>query len=87
VTTDESILANMRGKAPDKENYEIPEIRISDEPYGLGMRKGDKALVEFVNKTLIEMEKTGEAKAIFEKWFGPNSSTPLTRNFKIQADK
>jgi polar amino acid transport system substrate-binding protein len=87
VTTDESILANMRGKAPDKENYEIPEIRISDEPYGLGMRKGDKALVEFVNKTLIEMEKTGEAKAIFERWFGPNSSTPLTRNFKIQADK
>jgi polar amino acid transport system substrate-binding protein len=87
VTTDESILANMRGKAPDKENYEIPEIRISDEPYGLGMRKGDKALVEFVNKTLIEMEKTGEAKAIFDKWFGPNSSTPLTRNFRIQADK
>jgi polar amino acid transport system substrate-binding protein len=90
VTTDESILANLLSKAPDKEKYEIPaDIRISDEPYGLGMRKGDKNLVDFVNATLLEMEKSGEAKKIFEEWFGPKgkSGIVLQRTFKITAGK
>lgn len=90
VTTDESILANLLSKAPDKEKYEIPaDIRISDEPYGLGMRKGDKAFVDFVNATILEMEKSGEAKRIFDDWFGPKgkSGIILERTFKITAGK
>lgn len=59
VTTDESILANILAKAPDKRKYEITNIRISEEPYGLGIRKGDKKLLDFVNATLLEMEKSG----------------------------
>ena len=84
VTTDESILAGILGKAPNRGRFEIPNLQISEEPYGLGMRKGDKNLVDFVNKTLLQMEKSGEAKRIFDKWFGPKTSTPLTRTFKIQ---
>ena len=87
VTTDESILAGMRGKAPNKEEFEIPDVQISDEPYGLGMRKGDKAFVDFVNATLLEMEKSGKAKELFDKWFGPNTTTPMKRTFTITADK
>ncbi len=89
VTTDEAILAGLIAKTPKnlKGKYEIPNIQISDEPYGLGMRKGDKNFVDFVNKTLLEMEKSGEAKKIFDKWFGPKSETPLKRTFKIEADK
>ena len=87
VTTDESILANLLSKAPNKKNFEIPKFRISDEPYGLGVRKGDKAFLDFVNATLLEMEKKGEAKNLFKKWFGPNSQAPLNRDFKITADK
>jgi polar amino acid transport system substrate-binding protein len=87
VTTDESILAGIRGKAPNKDEFEIPDVQISDEPYGLGMRKGDKAFVDFVNATLLEMEKSGKAKEIFDKWFGPATTTPLKRSFTITADK
>ena len=48
VTTDESILAGYLWPRPrNKEKFEIPNIQISDEPYGLGMRKGDKNFVEF----------------------------------------
>lgn len=83
VTTDESILVGMRNKAPNKEQFEIPPFTISYEPYGLGMRKGDTAFVDFVNGALLEMEKSGQAKEIFNKWFGPNTSAPLTRNFTI----
>ncbi|MDD5167917.1 MAG: ABC transporter substrate-binding protein [Syntrophales bacterium] len=71
VTTDESILASILAKAPDKIKFEIPGIRISDEPYGLGMRKGDRNLVDFVDKTLLTMEKKGDARKVFNKWFGP----------------
>jgi len=86
VTTDESILAGQLAKLP-KGEYEIPDIRISDEPYGLGIRKGSPKFVAFVNETLVDMEKSGEAKAIFEKWFGPDSGTPMKRDFTITAGK
>jgi polar amino acid transport system substrate-binding protein len=92
VTTDESILAGQLGKLEKnpatKGKFEIPEIAISDEPYGLGMRKGDTNFVNFVNATLLEMEKNGEAGKIFERWFGPNTDSPIKRGtFKITADK
>jgi polar amino acid transport system substrate-binding protein len=87
VTTDEAILAGILAKAPNKAQFEITSLQISDEPYGLGMRKGDKNFVDFVNKTILEMEKTGEAKKIFDKWFGPGTQFHLDRNFKITADK
>ena len=87
VTTDEAILAGILAKAPNKGQFEIPNVQISDEPYGLGMRKGDKNFVDFVNKTIVEMEKSGEAKRIFDKWFGPNTQFHLQRNFKIVAGK
>lgn len=92
VTTDESILAGQLGmlekKPATKRKYEIPDLQISMEPYGLGMRKGDTNFVKFVNDTLLEMEKNGEAKKIFLRWFGPNSESPINRGiFMITADK
>lgn len=87
VTTDEAILAGILAKAPNKAQFEIPNIQISDEPYGLGMRKGDTNFVNFVNKTILDMEKSGEAAKIFEKWFGPGTQFHLQRNFKITAGK
>jgi polar amino acid transport system substrate-binding protein len=92
VTTDESILAGQLGKLQKnpatKGQYEIPDITISEEPYGIGMRKGDANWVKFVNDTILEMEKNGEAAKIFGKWFGPNSDSPIRRgSFKITADK
>jgi polar amino acid transport system substrate-binding protein len=89
ITTDESILANILNKAPEKEKYVIPNIIIGDEPYGLGMRKGDTNLVNFVNNTLLEMEKSGDAKKIFNKWFGPKGKAfPMDRGtFKITSQK
>jgi len=87
VTTDEAILAGMLAKAPDRMWYEIPDIRISREPYALGVRKGDRAFLNAVNRTLLEMEKKGEAKKIFDRWFGPESAAPMKRAFRITAKK
>jgi polar amino acid transport system substrate-binding protein len=83
VTTDDAILTGLLARMPDKSKYEVSRLQLEVEPYGLGIRKGDKNFVDFVNQTLVEMEKSGEAKKIFTKWFGPNTDFPITRNFKI----
>lgn len=86
VTTDAAILAGLGAKLP-MGKYEIPDIRISNEPYGIAVRKGNPKFLAFVNETLVDMEKSGEAKKIYEKWFGPDTATPLKRTFKITAGK
>ena len=88
VTTDEAILAGLLAKMPNKDKFEIPAtVQISDEPYGLAMKKGEKSFVDLVNATVIELEKSGEAKKIFDKWFGPKSEAPLKRTFTISTAK
>ena len=83
ITTDESILAGILAKASKKEDFEMPSFDISNEPYGLGVNKKNPDLLKFVNQTITEMEKNGKALEVFNKWFGPKSQVPLTRDFKI----
>lgn len=92
VTTDESILAGqlclLEKNPATRGKYEIPDMQISMEPYGLGVRKDDANFLKFVNDTLLEMERNGEAKKIFQRWFGPKSECPINRgNFIITNDQ
>lgn len=87
VTTDEAILAGLLAKMPNRDRFEIPNVQISDEPYGLAMRKEETQFVTLVNEVLLDLEKSGEAKRIFEKWFGPSSQSPLNRTFTITQEK
>ncbi|WP_027366111.1 amino acid ABC transporter substrate-binding protein [Desulfotruncus alcoholivorax] len=42
------------------------------EPYGVGVRKEDKAFLAELNRVLNEMKADGTAAKISEKWFGTN---------------
>ncbi|APJ05124.1 amino acid ABC transporter substrate-binding protein [Silvanigrella aquatica] len=86
ITTDESILAGILSKATKKQDFEIPAFDISKEPYGIGVNKKNPELLKIVNSTLIEMENNKKAEQIFSKWFGPKSSVPLKKDFKISAN-
>lgn len=68
VSTDEVILVRLLSKLPRGE-YEIPAVRVSEEPYGLAVRKGDKAFLDAVNTAMREMVKNGEARTIYDKCF------------------
>jgi polar amino acid transport system substrate-binding protein len=83
MTTDEIILMDLQRRSPKPEDYQLLDEFISSEPYGLGIRKGEPAFLKEVNRILLELEKSGEAAKIFDKWFGAKSETPLKRNFKI----
>jgi len=92
VTTDESILAGqlclLEKNPATRGKFEIPDIQISMEPYAIGIRKDDANFLKFVNNTLLEMEQNGEAKKIFQRWFGARSECPINRgSFSITEDK
>ncbi|NIO15615.1 MAG: transporter substrate-binding domain-containing protein [Deltaproteobacteria bacterium] len=72
VTTDEPILVSILGKLPPGE-FEILPVRISEEPYGLGIRKGETQFLDFVNSVLLDLEKSGEGGNISRKWFTPKA--------------
>lgn len=61
----------------------MPPFTISNDLIGVGIPKGETALTEVVNQTLVELESKGQAQTIYDAWFGPNTKTPLTRLYKI----
>jgi len=85
VTTDEPILSGQLNRLPNKDKFELLPVQISLEIYGIAMRKGEKRLQEEVNNTIVAMEKSGEAEKIFDRWFGPSTSAPLLRSFRITS--
>lgn len=83
ITQDGPKLAGLLANVPDREKYEISPFSISKDYIGGGLPKGETRLTEYVNKTLLSLESNGEAKKIYDTWFGPNSKTPLPRLYKI----
>ena len=55
-------------KGEDK--YKILEDDFGDEEYGVGMRKGDTAMVDACNKAYDELKQEGKVAEISTKWFG-----------------
>ncbi|SCM76003.1 Extracellular solute-binding protein [uncultured Pleomorphomonas sp.] len=83
ITQDGPKLVGLLANVPDKENYEIPPFTISNDYIGVGIPKGEKRLVDLVNETLQQLEASGKAAAIYDAWFGPDTTQPLPRLFKI----
>ena len=83
ITQDGPKLVGLLANVPDNDQFEIPAFTISDDYMGVAAPKGETALIKVVDETLLDLEKSGEAEKIYNKWFGPDTKTPLTRIFKI----
>lgn len=57
------------------------------EPWGIGVRKGEKELLAEVNDTLAQLEASQKAQAIFDKWFGKDTKFYTKRTFKFEEIK
>lgn len=66
---------------------EIVEKALFTEPWGLGVAKGEKALLAEVNKTMADLESSGKAQQIFDRWFGPDTKFHTKREFKFEEIK
>ena len=65
----------------------ILEPALFVEPWGVGVRKGDAAMLGQVNQVLDKLEASGEATRIFDKWFGVGTPFNLKRDFRIESIK
>ncbi|MGK5558054.1 glutamate ABC transporter substrate-binding protein [Actinomadura kijaniata] len=78
VSTDDLILAGFA--AQQKGKFKVINDPFTDEKYGVGIRKGDTAGCEAVNKAITDMYTDGTAKKLLEKHF-------TGAGLKLQTDK
>jgi len=57
-------LSKIRGQT------EVVATVTTDEQYGIGIKKGNDALLDAVNEALADMMADGTYDEIFDKWFG-----------------
>lgn len=85
ITQDSTILAGLLSGAPDKADFKILPDLLSKEEIGVGVKKGEPALLKAVNDELLRLESTEQAAKIYDVWFGPETKNPQPRAFKIEA--
>lgn len=68
VTTDNVILLGLVDK--DKEAFQLLGKPFTEEPYGIGLKKGDTAFRTFINDTLEAAAKDGSYKKAWESTAG-----------------
>lgn len=83
----EQILVKWQKETASASPIDILEPELFTEPWGIGMRKDEVALIKHVNSVLDSMEQSGEAAKIFDKWLGKGTTYDLKRGFKIQQIK
>ena len=86
-TQDGSVLVPALAAAPDKAKYKILPDFVSKELIGIGVKKGEKGVLDLVNSTLVSLEKDGSAAKYYDHWFGSGAAVPAPRNFVIEAGK
>lgn len=79
-----SDLAAMQMRWVSGSDFVTLREPIAIETWGLGVRKGERALLEQVNAALNEMESNGRADAVFAKWFGAKTEFAQSRTFKVR---
>jgi glutamate transport system substrate-binding protein len=75
VTTDNAILAGL--VADSQGAYKLVEAPFSEEPYGIGHKKGDEAFRDFLNDRLEEIFESGEWEEAFVRTLGTDSRFEL----------
>jgi polar amino acid transport system substrate-binding protein len=70
VVIDEVVARYYMSKEPN--TFKLLDESLAPEQYGIGIKKGNEALLEELQKALDEMNSDGTADQISTKWFGEN---------------
>ena len=86
---DDILLAGLAAQARSPGDYAISVEATSVEPYGIMLRKDDKAFKAVADKAMSDVYKSGQINAIYAKWFekpvppkGINLNLPMGAAFK-----
>lgn len=86
ITQDDAKLVGLLANLPEKirVDYEISPFSLTQEYQGIGISKGETRLVDAVNDALLALEENGEAVQIYNRWFGPTTTSAIPRgDFKF----
>ncbi len=67
----------LRGFAKNAPGFKIVGEKFSVEPFGIGIRKGDTALLDLVNKVLRDLWASGRYQELYRKWFEVDPDIPI----------
>lgn len=81
ITQDDAKLVGLLGNLPEavKADFELSPFSITREYQALAAPKGETALIESVNVTLLKLEENGQAQQIYNRWFGPGTKAEQAR--------
>ncbi|MEU2894912.1 glutamate ABC transporter substrate-binding protein [Streptomyces sp. NPDC001273] len=71
LTTDDSILAGYAAQDAYKGKFKLAGLKLSNENYGIGVKKGDTETVNKVNEALEKMVSDGAWQKAVDDNFGP----------------
>ncbi|MDX2932626.1 glutamate ABC transporter substrate-binding protein [Streptomyces ipomoeae] len=71
LTTDDSILAGYAAQEQYKGQFKLAGLKLSNENYGIGVKKGDTATVDKINAALEKMVSDGSWEKAVKENFGP----------------
>ncbi|MEV1080443.1 glutamate ABC transporter substrate-binding protein [Streptomyces sp. NPDC050211] len=71
VTTDDSILAGFAAQEQYKGQFKLAGLKLSNENYGIGVKKGDTETVNKINAALEKMVSDGAWDTAVKENFGP----------------
>jgi glutamate transport system substrate-binding protein len=71
LTTDDSILAGYAAQEQYKGQFKLAGLKLSNENYGIGVKKGDKATLDKINTALEKMVSDGSWDKAVKENFGP----------------
>jgi polar amino acid transport system substrate-binding protein len=79
ISTDDVVLSGLAKQDP---NVVLVGDSLADEPYGVGIRKGNDDLVRFVNGVLARIGADGTWERLYDRWLrslGPSPGPPTAR--------
>ncbi|MFE9256848.1 glutamate ABC transporter substrate-binding protein [Streptomyces sp. NPDC006879] len=71
ITTDDSILAGFASQKEHQGKFKLAGLNLSDENYGIGLKKGDTELQTKINAALKKMVSSGDWDKAVQANFGP----------------
>ncbi|MFI9823886.1 glutamate ABC transporter substrate-binding protein [Streptomyces sp. NPDC052013] len=71
LTTDDSILAGFAAQDQYKGQFKLAGLKLSNENYGIGVKKGDTETVNKINAALEKMVKDKAWEKAVQENFGP----------------
>jgi len=83
--TDGILLAGLKAKAPNPEEFDVVGGFITYDPYAYIVRENDSKFKDFINIEIIKMVKDGRFYQIYDKWLGSKGVVPypMGEEFKV----